>query len=88
MKNILDQLTNLDEKQLIELNGAIRGHIKFLRAAKTQSMRSQLKEGDKVSWAGKKGIQTGVVTEVKRKYAHVSTNSQNWRVPMSMLKVV
>lgn len=87
MKNILDQLTTLDEKQLIELNAAIRGHIKFLRAAKSRAIKSQLSEGSQVAWVGKEGHQTGTVVAIKRKFAHVATNTGTWRVPMSMLKV-
>jgi len=88
MKNILDQLTDLDEKQLVELNSAICGHIKFLRAAKSRAIKTQLSEGAQVSWVGQDGHRTGTVVSIKRKFAHVSTNTGTWRVPMSMLKVM
>ena len=85
MKNILNELVNLDEKQLIELNGAIRNHLKFLRAAKAKAIKMSLKEGDTVHWSGKEGLQRGTVVSIKRKFAHVDVGAGTWRVPMSML---
>ena len=48
MKNILDQLTNLDENQLIDLNKAVVNHINFLRKAKARAVKASLNEGDNV----------------------------------------
>lgn len=88
MQNILNQLTDLDENQLLELNAAVCRHIKFLRAAKGRAVKSQLREGDKVQWVGKKGHKVGEVIAIKRKFAHVSEGGYMWRVPMNMLSVM
>lgn len=90
MKNILDQLTNLDENQLTELNAAVVNHINFLRKAKARAMKASLNEGDKVQWVGKAGFKEGTVVAIKRKFAHVVAKdaSGTWRVPMNMLTIV
>lgn len=86
MKNILDQLTGLDEKQLLEVSDAIRGHLKFIRAAKSRAIKQSLFEGDTVSWHGRNGHQQGKVVSIKRKFAHIDVGTGTWRVPMNMLK--
>ena len=86
MKNILSELSNLDENQLIELNSSVVKQLRKIRAAKNKAAKASLNEGDTVSWAGQSGIQKGTVTAIKRKYAHVDTGPGVWRVPMHMLK--
>jgi len=90
MQNILDQLTNLDENQLIQLNTAVCNHIKFLRKAKTRAVKASLSEGDNVRWVGKRGLREGTVVSIKRKFAHVAAKDTSgiWRVPMNMLTVI
>ena len=60
------------------------------RAMTTKNMRSKLREGDIVSFSGRKsGSVTGTIVRVKRKKAIVSVPpGRNWDVPLSMLKKV
>tara|TARA_B100000131_G_scaffold263311_1_gene260087 strand:+ start:649 stop:939 length:291 start_codon:yes stop_codon:yes gene_type:complete len=88
MKNILSQLSNLTEAELVTLNSAVCAQIKRCRAAQSRAMKMTLNEGDTVRWSGKKGVQTGTVTSIKRKFAHVNVTGQTWRVPMNMLHIV
>ena len=88
MKNILEQLAHLDETELLELNSQVIFHLRRARAAKSKAMKMSLNEGDRVRWIGRKGLQTGTVASIKRKFAHIETSTGRWRVPMSMLEAI
>jgi len=89
MQNILNELKSLDEKELHKLNSAVIAQIKFVQAAEARAVKATLNEGDVVRWHGRKGSQTGTVTAIKRKFAHVTTiKGSTWRVPMNMLRKV
>ena len=88
MENILNELKNLDEKDLMALNRAVVAQLKLERAAKAKAMKMSLNEGDTVRWTGRKGNQHGTVVSIKRKFAHVDVGNGTWRVPMNMLKKV
>jgi preprotein translocase subunit YajC len=88
MKNILEQLAHLDETELQKLNKEVIFHLRRTRAAKSKAMKMSLNEGDKVRWSGKRGLQTGTVVSIKRKFAHIETGLGRWRVPMNMLEVI
>ena len=88
MQNILSNLTNLSEQELIDLNKAVIGRLKLVRAAQAQAIKISLNEGDTVKWTGRKGSQRGTVVSIKRKFAHVDVGTGTWRVPMNMLTKV
>ncbi len=88
MQNILDELSNLNEQQLLSLNAAVVRNLKRVRAAQAKAMKLSLNEGDTVKWRGKKGPQRGTVVAIKRKFAHVDVGNVVWRVPMNMLNKV
>ena len=88
MENLLKEIPNLDEQDLILLNGYIVDQLKRVRAAKSSAMKMSLSEGDKVTWTGRKGTKRGTVVSIKRKFAHVDVGTGTWRVPMNMLKRV
>ena len=88
MQNILSNLTNLSEQELIDLNKAVIGRLKLVRAAQAQAIKISLNEGDTVKWTGRKGSQRGTVVSIKRKFAHVDVGNGTWRVPMNMLTKV
>jgi hypothetical protein len=85
----LGGLASLSEGQLISLNKSVIGQLRRVRACKTKAVKMALCEGDLVKWNGKRGPQSGTVTSIKRKFAHVVTGTgQCWRIPMNMLTVV
>jgi len=86
MENLLREIPNLDEQDLILLNGYIIGQLKRVRAVKSRAMKTSLNEGDKVTWSGRKGTKTGTVVSIKRKFAHVDAGNGTWRVPMNILQ--
>ena len=89
MENILNELKNLDEKDLVALNRAVVAQLKLERAAKAKAMKMSLNEGDTVSWTSPaRGPRQGTVVSIKRKFAHVDVGNGTWRVPMNMLKKV
>jgi hypothetical protein len=88
LRGILNDLRDLDEAGLREVNKATIRQLKLIRAAQSKAVKMTLCEGDTVKWNGKRGRQTGTVTSIKRKFAHVDTNMGSWRVPMNMLTVV
>jgi hypothetical protein len=88
LRGILNDLRDLDEAGLREVNKAAIRQLKLIRAAQSKAVKMSLCEGDTVKWNGRKGRQTGTVTSIKRKYAHVNTAMGSWRIPMNMLTVV
>lgn len=92
MEDILNNLTDLNEAQLVELNSAIVGHIKFLRTAKSRAMKRQLFIGSKVSFEDNDGQTVqGKIIKVMRKFAQVRTTEGDmcvWRVPLNHLTKV
>ena len=85
---MLSEVHGLDIDQLLELNRSVVRAVKTERRDAAARVKSTLNVGDKVSWDSKRGVQEGVVTDIKRKYAHVEIAAGNlYRVPMQILEV-
>lgn len=77
---------NLNEDELIQLNKAVIGEIKFRRSQEASRKRFMFKAGDKVSFNGRRGYTEGTVVRVKRKKAIISVDGfGRWDVPLNML---
>tara|TARA_Y100000816_G_C25758113_1_gene398395 strand:+ start:245 stop:535 length:291 start_codon:yes stop_codon:yes gene_type:complete len=76
------------DDQVSEAWGIIAEEGKKRQSRRSKAMKSVLKEGDTVTFSGRKaGNVTGTIVRVKRKNAIVSVaGSRNWNVPLSMLK--
>jgi len=79
-------LSALSEGELIGLNSAVIDELKARRSRDARMKRSILREGDRVSWSGRKGSYEGRIVRVKRKKAIVRVGVVNWDVPLNMLK--
>jgi hypothetical protein len=88
MKDILNELGSLSEKDLLELNNQIIRKLKLIRAAKARAAKSSLASGDKVSWNGRRGYTEGTILRIKQKKAICVVGIDQWDVPLNMLKKV
>ena len=85
--NLIWQSRDLTEEDLISINKSCISKIKTVRNMKGASVKSQLSVGLAVRWQGKLGPATGIVKEIKQKFAHVRADGTGmvWRIPMNML---
>ena len=86
MEDILNNLTDLNEAELIELNQFIVGRIKHQQNEEARRMKRQLFVGSKVSFEDNDGFTAhGKIVKVMRKFAKVDTGANIWRVPLNRL---
>ena len=86
MEDILNNLTDLNEAELIELNQFIVGRIKHQQNEEARRMKRQLFVGSKVSFEDNDGFTAhGKIVKVMRKFARVDTGANVWRVPLNLL---
>ncbi len=88
-KDILNNLTSLNEEELRTLNTAVVDQLKAIRNRNAAIKRTTLTVGQRVSWNGRNGYTEGTIVRVKRKKAICDVGyGRNWDVPLSMLSAV
>ena len=88
-RTTLADLPMLTESELRSLNRLVVSQLKTVRAIDCEEKRSILREGDRVSWSGRRGYHEGTIVRVKRKKAIVNTGEfRDWDVPLNMLKKI
>jgi hypothetical protein len=89
VNEIIGSLHAMDHADVRRINQAAYEILKQTRSAANRAAKSKLHVGDKVSWSGRHGYQTGTITRVNRTRCVVDSGGyRNWTVPMTMLQVV
>jgi hypothetical protein len=84
-KNLVE---TLDLEGMLDLNRYLCQMIKDERTFISRQVKSQLAVGQSVSFTGNNGeTVNGTVVAIKRKFAHVKTETDRWRVPMNVLNI-
>jgi hypothetical protein len=83
-KNLVE---TLDLEGMLELNRYVISNIKHERAFIAQQIKDQLSVGQNVSFDNRGEEVKGTVSAIKRKFAHVETAANVWRVPISVLNI-
>lgn len=67
---------------------SILAAVKFARAQITRQNKNLFVRGSKVKFTSSRTgrVVIGEVTDVKRKFVHISAGMERWRVPASMLE--
>jgi len=89
LREILNNLRDLNEDDLHTLNASVVDQIKLLRNRDAAIRRRLFGVGDRVSWTGRGGYTEGTIVRVKRKKAIVDIGAgRNWDVPLGMLSSI
>jgi putative ribosome biogenesis GTPase RsgA len=88
VEQILSALHTFDQADVRRVNQAAYQILKQTRSAANRAAKSKLHVGDKVSWSGRHGHQTGTIVKINRTRCIVNTGTgyaRDWTVPMTML---
>ena len=89
LKQIVNSVFDLSEKELVELNREVVRQIKSRRNIDARLKRTLFSAGDKVKWDGRQGPGEGKIIKVNRKKAIVEVDGfQRWNIPLNMLSNV
>ena len=86
LKQIVNSVFDLSEKELVELNREVVRQIKSRRNIDARLKRTLFSAGDKVKWDGRRGPGEGKIIKVNRKKAIVEVDGfQRCNIPLNML---
>ena len=89
LKQMIKNLSTLDENELVELNREVVRQIKSQRNIEARMKRALFSAGDEVRWNGRRGPGEGKIVKVNRKKAIVEVNGfERWNIPLNMLEAV
>ena len=85
-QEIYAHLNTMTKDELLQLNNAVVHEVKWKRKQETADKKKTLKVGMRVWWDGKKGFNTGMITDIRITKADViADDGARYECPITML---
>tara|TARA_R110000803_G_scaffold180799_2_gene243225 strand:+ start:1183 stop:1521 length:339 start_codon:yes stop_codon:yes gene_type:complete len=85
-QEIYAHLNTMTKDELLQLNNAVVHEVKWKRKQETADKKKTLKVGMRVWWDGKKGFNTGMITDIRITKADViADEGTRYECPIAML---
>ena len=85
-QEIYAHLNTMTKDELLQLNNAVVHEVKWKRKQETADKKKTLKVGMRVWWDGKKGYNTGMITDMRITKADViADDGARYECPITML---